>query len=216
MAYCTVQEAWGPDFGATNNNVGWLSAAPPPIENKRKESFSDYSSLSHMYEDHHGHYGQVSPTNVKDHPGVGYHNPETRKLYKKLGESNTPNGVPYAYTSGSDYYDGSKMYPLDGLGTNRNEPHPLEHPYDYREESQLCDKDQRPVSYCSNAFKHLIDCSVCRKRIIKEIEAVRTSSEDTTSKNETDIDFTELALFLAMGIFLIFLFDAIVKFIKRY
>lgn len=216
MSFCTVQEAWGPDFGRANNirfQAPVASGAPKKIEN-----FSDYSSYHHGYDDQHGHYTTVDQPKV-NHQGADYHNPNRRK-HMNIGLSNNPGGVPYAHDD-QPMKQPSAFYPLDA---DAGKEHILNFSYDYDEEPQLQRSTQNKENVCNGVFKHLIECSECRKKLIRAIDESNANNANKAAGNETpnnstesnELDFTELALFIACGIFFIFLLDAIVKIARRY
>jgi hypothetical protein len=196
-------------YGGSNLGGGRVpNNGPQP---QKREHFSEYSQQS---EDH---YGLVPTNKHKELKCESYHDPEIRKQYTIGKTNNASNGnAPLGYSSEQLQTPGpSAFYPLD---SDAGKPHILNYSFDYNEEPQLttgtCNK--ATGEGCGGAFKHLTECSDCRKKLIMAMDKKDASKETTETSPNMQIDATELALFIACGVFFIFLLDAIVKVTKRF
>ena len=199
MSYCTVEEAWGPNFGRTNVSLHPPQGAPNRVEHFGNDGHAGYnSSLHNGYDDGHGHYATTN-LNQQNHVGCDYHNPERRKEVD-LGKSCNPGGVPYARDDrmGGFKKEPAVFYPLD---SEAGKDHILNYSYDYDEEDQLGARKIGNAG-CSSAFDHLLTCKECRMKIANSIQSEGKESKDSNESNESspDIDLTELALFVACGV----------------
>lgn len=218
MSYCTVEEAWGPNFGRTNVSL----QPPPPVtpnlshaqnaqntqnaQNVREHFASGNAGYNrgetNGYEDEHGHYSTVDYKKT-EHTGPSWaqRRHETRVPYAR----DERHGEPTAF------------YPLD---EDAGKDHILNYSYDYDEEPQLRNAPKAAAGTgCSSVFNHLLACKDCRMKLVKTIESAEQSMSATsgTEVGETgDLDITELALLVAAGVFFIFLLDALIKFVKRF
>jgi hypothetical protein len=192
MSYCTVQEAWGTDFGRTRGNNMFKT----PSDNTQENFSSNYSD-----DNTSGNHSSVNFPQ-KEYRATGYHDPIERQKYT-LGKSNNKNGAPNGYAE-------STFYPVD---SDAGKDHVLNYSYDYAEEDQL--NGNKTPQQCNGAFKHLTECKECRQKLITSIERTTAQQPEPSSPLIPSFDATELALFIACGVFFIFLFDAIVKLTQR-
>jgi hypothetical protein len=196
MSYCTVQEAWGTDFG--RSNVGGFKAPVYQDKGTTKNSQENFTNYDETHES--VNFPEKKECNTKR----PYQDPIQRQR-NTLG-----NQVPSSYSD-------STFYPLD---SEVGKEHVLNYSYDYQEEEQLNGK--ATPQQCSSTFKHLTECKECRQKLINSIDKTTQIANVPTLKTESgsgyfrDFDATELALFIACGVFFIFLLDAIVKLAQRF
>lgn len=205
MSYCTVEEAWGPNFGRTNPSLRPPSGAPNTVEHFASGNAGYNNGKTRGYEDEHGHYGTVE-FEKKEHTGPYW--AQRRDSVR----------VPYARDDrvGGFKKEPSAFYPLD---ENAGKEHIMNFAYDYDEEPQLGNTPPPSHGGCSAAFDHLLTCKTCRMKIIKTVESAEKdipSQHQNDENNDDELDITELALFVALGVFFIFLLDALVKLVKRF
>ena len=234
--YCTVQEAWGQNFGRNEHFQPSLSYDKNDNDSYKKEGFADIQPLNSEKKI----YTQQSQIIYR--PGDEYTHSS-----KEYATFRNPNYYKHEYLSKvPDSYDsdeGSKI-PYYDLSQNCANPKNRNLNYTYSEGEQqhfpgkkcgssitmdsnkkenldLCDSD-----LCDDVTTHIMRCKTCQKTVIKIINDEKKESCDTkeyfshSDSNENDendqLDFTEIVLFVMCGIFFIFLLDSIISIGKRF
>lgn len=218
MSYCSVEEAWGVNFARGQFASGIF--AQPQLQ-LRNQQHSQQPQIEHfdskpVLEDS-GYYGNVPLSSRPCSDGTGYHNANIRKQYT-LGKSDTATGSPYGFDQSTN--TPRAFYPLDEDAGKPNVLLNYSNGGNYAEEEQLRDPIAA-ANKCGESFKHLTECRECRLKLIAALHKQEPSPAETSGSImskyiPTNIDMTELALFIVCGVFFIFLLDAIVKVSHRF
>ena len=194
-AYCTVQEAWGPSFAPTSINYSSQTLTPP----RTQEQFTSSTGYDASRDMTNSMYQEVNSPR-RQYIGEKYHDPKVRERHD-LGKSDNCTGAPY----------GKENYQYSTVDENAGKEHILNYSHTYDEEPQLDVGAYK--RQCGSAFSHLIECSDCRKRLLNSIMSLKPAVPHQQPQQSTtdSMDLTELALFIACGIFFLFLLDAIMR-----
>ena len=239
--YCTVQEAWGQNFGRNDHFKPSVSYDKNDNDSYKKEGFADIQPLNSEKKI----YTQQSQIIYR--PGDEYSH--SSKEYMPFRNPNYNkqdylSKVPNSYDSD----EGSKI-PYYDLGQNCANPKNRSLNYTYSEGEQqlfpgkncsssivmggnnkkenldLCDSD-----LCDDVTTHVMRCKTCQKVVIKILNGEKKETcdqkeyfssshnqdHDSDDNDENELDFTEIVLFVMCGIFFIFLLDSIISIGKRF
>lgn len=227
--YCSVDEAWGPNFGRKNIELGYPSGDVTNYDFVRNTGTQRGNAASHVsfnqipngsgsgekegFQNYHNYYqddeaqrfAKVPDYKQQSFGGQGIHNPNARNNLRKncdYDEFNIPLGMgAYNDTERKPY----KYYTFGDCDDNSCNFK------DYDEEVQLQDDN-----HCIDILKHLTQCEACRSKISNELKKPADHKGGETKHHEAEeenaeIDGTEIALFISCGIFMIFLIDSIMK-----
>jgi hypothetical protein len=237
--YCTVQEAWGQNFGRNNHFQPSLSYDKNDDDSYKKEGFADIKPLD-SEKKIYTKQSQIiyRPGDEYTHSSKEYNPFRNPNYYKQEYLSKVPDSYDSTEGSKIPYYD---------LGTNCANPKNRNLNYTYAEEEyqkfpgkkchssimlgspkednlNLCDSD-----LCDDITMHVMRCKTCQKSIIKILNqekkddcsgkehfSASREKEEEEENEENELDFTEIILFVMCGIFFIFLLDSIISIGKRF
>lgn len=238
--YCTVQEAWGQNFGRNDhfNPSSTLSYDKNDDDTYKKEGFADIQPLD-SEKKLFTNQGQIiyRPGDEYTHDSKKYATFRNPNYYKNDYLKKVPDSYDRHEDNSSQYYD-FKMNSCENPknrslnytyseaeqqhfpGKNCNSSIMLGKPKE--DDLDLCDSD-----LCDNVTKHIMHCKSCQKSIMRvlhndleEKEHFVGQNRDKQKKidedNENELDFTEIVLFVMCGIFFIFLLDSIISIGKRF
>lgn len=235
--YCTVQEAWGQNFGRNNHFQPSLSYDKNDNDSYKKEGFADIKPLDSEKKIF------TKQSQIIYRPGEEY-----QQSSKEYTPFRNPDYYKQEYlTKVPDSYDsneGSKI-PYYDLGSNCANPANRNLNYTYSEPEypnfpgkkchssimmgkpkednlNLCDSD-----LCDDITTHVMRCKSCQKSIVKILNEEKknecpdgrehfSASQTNDEDEENELDFTEIVLFVMCGIFFIFLLDSIISIGKKF
>lgn len=233
--YCTVQEAWGQNFGRNNHFEPSLSYDKNDNDSYKKEGFADIQTLDSdkkiytnqsqiIYRpgDEYSHsskeYTPFRNPNYYKHEYLSkvpesYDSDEGSKIPYYDLRANCANpknrNLNYTYSEGEyQHFPGKKCASSVVMGNNK------------KDNLELCDSD-----LCDDITLHVMRCKPCQKSIIKILKEEKctdngkehfTVPSDEDEEEDNQLDFTEIVLFVMCGIFFIFLLDSIISIGKRF
>lgn len=260
--YCTVQEAWGSNFGRRNFFQPKLdkeeNCAPPEISLEKFQNATGPTYLSNSSDNptRNSRYPEGKPDRIYQ-PDDDY-TPSDRSFRRRCDydEFNVAM-IPTSYDNmdqknSRKYYDFTKndCSNPDNRGLNYTDVGaetqlfpvkpkpcgPIEDSMEYEIETE---KAKSNNELCNNVAMHVMHCQEC-KMLVRDIMTKtdkcssggaphgKKDKNDKTEKkdkkenysdyddDEDDLDFTEIILFIACGVFFIFLLDSIVSLGRRF
>jgi len=255
MSYCTIEEAWGGDFGRPVSGVPSSNVSRGP---HYRYSFNDGggSGVSGFGSSVAGNGDVGNACGLGGSGNANIHNasfggalkeqfsdPSQNSIFagnedqdllnnELLGASqhdefNIPlktasSAVPAPYKASSSSLDDYYQL-LDSADNGNGSSGDLDKQLGkYEEEIQYRLKQNnsngkgsgKETEFCKRLIKHVRECKLCRAQLIAELELEEILSlkeEQEVSKNAANVDIMDLVLFIAAGIFLIFIMDSFVK-----
>lgn len=244
--YCTVEEAWGENFqgkeflNKRNNKEGFADIEDLSKKQKifTKESQKIYRPDDDYFHssDKFRHFKLRRPTN-QDYQEF---NPsKIPKSYDRAEYSGYGTGGDF-YDLDVDCSDPrNRMNNVDIV----EEPQLLPNPYPKKyiiqrdncykgEKREKLEKREnnyyRDSDLCDNVTLHIMHCKECQNSVLRIIEKAKelenkdkvienySNIEENDNEESSDLDITEVILFILCGVFFIFLVDSIIAIGKRF
>lgn len=215
MAFCTLEEAWGPNYTSFLSSA---SVVPDWLKTKERKSSPQRAPSGYSVD-------QFKPNTPRPKEKASPDN----DLLLDYDEFNVP--MYYDSPSPADHSVDEYYKLIDGQFPQSSHSSQIEHfDGDYAEELQYS-QDFTPD--CDRSRKHLKNCKKCRKtlrELLDELEG--TTSNVITKVNKSVVEpakteikqlfpshlrgYIDLIFFIAIGVFLIFVLDSFVRLGKSF
>lgn len=200
MSFCTIEEAWGANFG---------NPVPPTLKPPMNVTRQNASYNSSVRENFEG--GPIIWDPAKNN--VFAQNEDEDLLNRDLmgttyNEFNVPlktakNTVPQGFMS-------DRHSALDDYYRLMDDSEDGEIQYKVEKPPKKLGLSKKDASLCAKLLEHVQECKLCRAQLIAELqlEELAKTEED---ENASDVNVMDIILFIAAGIFLIFIFDGFIR-----